>query len=269
MTGRLENSRALVTGAAQGIGLAVAERFLAEGASVLIADVNPDKGEGAAQALNDRYNGKAHFQLADVSDLRQLRALVQGCMNTLGGIDVLVNNAGITRPADILDITEEAYDRVLAVNLKAGVFATQFAAQAMIAQGTGGVVINMSSVNAVLTIPEILAYNLSKGAINQLTRNAAVALAPHRIRVCGIGPGTIMTELSRVTAASDESKVNVILSRTPMGRIGEPEEVASVAAFLASKDASYVTGETVYVDGGRLGLNYIVNHQTASGTSNG
>jgi NAD(P)-dependent dehydrogenase (short-subunit alcohol dehydrogenase family) len=263
MTGRLEGKRALITGAAQGIGFAIAKRFLAEGASVLIADVNADKGEAAAESLNEGRGRKAFFHAADVGNLRQLQGLVHACVDKLGGIDVLVNNAGITRPANILDITEADYDGVLAVNLKAGVFATKFAAHAMIAQQTGGVIINMSSVNAVLTIPDILAYNLSKGALNQLTRNTAIALAPHKIRVCAIGPGTIMTELSRATAATDENKVNMILSRTPIGRIGEPEEVASVAAFLASDDASYITGEVVYVDGGRLGLNYVVDHKAA------
>lgn len=128
----------------------------------------------------------------------------------------------------------------------------------MIDQGCGGVIINMSSVNSVLTIPEILAYNLSKGAINQLTRNTAIALAPYGIRVCAIGPGTIMTELSRQSVASDEEKLRAILRRTPIGRAGEPEEIGAIAAFLASTDASYITGEVVYADGGRLGLNYTV-----------
>ena len=128
----------------------------------------------------------------------------------------------------------------------------------MIEQGTGGVVINMSSVNAVLTIPHLLAYNISKGGINQMTKNTAIALAPHKIRVCAIGPGTIMTELTRNAVWTDEAARRSILSRTPIGRAGEPEEIAAIAAFLASDDASYITGETIYADGGRLGLNYTV-----------
>jgi NAD(P)-dependent dehydrogenase (short-subunit alcohol dehydrogenase family) len=128
----------------------------------------------------------------------------------------------------------------------------------MIAGNKGGVILNMSSVNAMLTIPNMLAYNVAKGGLNQLTRNAAVALAPHRIRVCGIGPGTVLTELTRNTVWTDEAARRTILARTPLGRPGEPNEIAAIAAFLASDDASYVTGETIYADGGRMSLNYTV-----------
>jgi glucose 1-dehydrogenase len=258
MEKKLAGVRAVITGAAQGIGYACAQRFIADGAHVLIADIDAVKSQAAADALNKSATGKASFQKCDVSDLGQLSELIGACVGKWGGIDVLLNNAAITRVATVLEITEEQYDTVLATNLKAAVFATQIAARQMIAQGTGGVVINMSSVNAVLTIPEILAYNLSKGAINQLTKNTAIALAPYNIRVCGIGPGTIMTDLTRSTVATDEDKLKAIMRRTPIGRAGEPEEIASVAVFLASKDASYITGETIYVDGGRLGLNYVV-----------
>ncbi len=260
MSGRLEAKRAVVTGAAQGIGFAIAARFVDEGARVIVADANADKGATAVRDLDALRHGSAIFHHCDVGNAEQRRQLIAAAAERLGGIDILVNNAGITRPASILEIAEDDFDAVIAVNLKAAVFATQLAAQRMIAQGTGGVVINMSSVNAVLTIPEILAYNLAKGGLNQLTRNTAIALAPHGIRVCGIGPGTIMTELSRATVASDEQKLAAILARTPLGRTGEPEEIAAIAAFLASQDASYITGETIYADGGRLGLNYTVTH---------
>ncbi len=258
MSGKLDGKRAIVTGAAQGIGYACAERFVAEGARVLLADIDADKVRHAAEALNANHPGTAFDIGCDVGDLSDLAKMVDHAAQVLGGIDILVNNAGITQPAAILEITEAQYDRVLSVNLKAGVFATQFVAKHMIDQGCGGVIINMSSVNSVLTIPEILAYNLSKGAINQLTRNTAIALAPYGIRVCAIGPGTIMTELSRQSVASDEEKLRAILRRTPIGRAGEPEEIGAIAAFLASTDASYITGEVVYADGGRLGLNYTV-----------
>jgi NAD(P)-dependent dehydrogenase (short-subunit alcohol dehydrogenase family) len=258
MSRKLQGIRAVITGAAQGIGFACAERFVADGARVIIGDVDEVKGRAAADALGRKDEAEVKFVKCDVADIEQLKQLIDTSADKWGGIDVLINNAGITRPATILDITEDQYDSVLAVNLKAAVFATQFAAKHMVAAGTGGVIINMSSVNSVLTIPEILAYNLSKGAINQLTRNSAIALAPYDIRVCGIGPGTIMTELSRSTVASNEEKLKAILRRTPMGRAGEPEEIAAIASFLASKDASYITGETVFADGGRLGLNYTV-----------
>ncbi|MFN3401861.1 MAG: SDR family NAD(P)-dependent oxidoreductase, partial [Ferrovibrio sp.] len=178
--------------------------------------------------------------------------------DTFGRLDIIVNNAGIARTQQFLDITEEDFETVLGINLKGAFFGTQAAARQMIAQGSGGVVINMSSVNALLSIPTLSTYAMSKGAMNQLTTTAAVALAPHNIRVVGIGPGTILTELVAQQIMTSDAARKSVLSRTPIGRCGEPSEVASVASFLASEDASYVTGQTVYVDGGRMILNYTV-----------
>jgi NAD(P)-dependent dehydrogenase (short-subunit alcohol dehydrogenase family) len=192
-----------------------------------------------------------------VSLRADIAAAIDACIARWGGIDVLVNNAGIAPRGDILTTDEALFDHVLAINLKAAFHGTQIAAPHMIAAGKG-VIINMSSVNAVLTIPTLLAYNVAKGGLNQLTRNTAIALAPHGIRVVGIGPGTILTELAKNAVLSDDAARRMILSRTPMGRAGEPAEIAAIAAFLASDDASYITGETIYADGGRLGLNYTV-----------
>ena len=254
MTDRLKGRRAVVTGAARGLGLACATRFIAEGARVVLADVDAAEGERAAAALGEA----ASFIACDVTKRPELEAAIARCAELWGGIDILLNNAGIAASGDILTLTEETFDRTLAINLKAAFLGAQIAAQRMVDQGEGGVIINMSSVNAVLNIPHLLAYNISKGGLNQLTRNAAIALAPHRIRVCGIGPGTIMTDLMRNAVWTDEAARRGILARTPIGRPGEPEEIASIAAFLASDDASYVTGETIYADGGRMGLNYTV-----------
>ena len=254
--GRLHGKRAVITGAARGLGLACAVRFVAEGACVLLADIDGDEVGRAAAALGREEQVAA--TACDVASRDALEAAIDACVERWGGIDILVNNAGIAPKADILTIDEELFDRVLAVNLRSAVLGTQIAAQRMVDQGAGGVVINMSSVNAVLNIPHLLAYNISKGGLNQLTRNAAIALAPHGIRVCGIGPGTVLTELTRNAVWTDDAARRSILSRTPIGRAGEPEEIASIAAFLASDDASYVTGETIYADGGRLGLNYTV-----------
>lgn len=257
MTGRLEGRRVVITGAARGLGLACAKRFVSEEARVVLADLDADAGAQAVAAFGEA-GGPAVFVRCDAARREELEGAVRRCEAEWGGIDILVNNAGMAPAADILSIDEDTFDRVIAVNLKAAVFGTQIAARRMIAEGTGGVVINMSSVNAVLNIPHLVAYNLSKGGLNQLTRNAAIALAPHGIRVCGIGPGTVLTELTRNAVWTDEAARRSILSRTPLGRAGEPEEIAAIAAFLASDDASYVTGETIYADGGRLGLNYTV-----------
>lgn len=249
---RLAHRRILVTGAARGLGLAMARRFVAEGARVMLADVLPEGTERAAE-----LGANAAFCACDVASRDQIAAAIEATVARFGGLDGLVNNAGIAPRGDILTETPEQFTQVIATNLTAAFHATQLAAPHLIAAG-GGVVINMSSVNALLTIPTLLAYNVAKGGLNQLTRNTAIALAPHNIRVVGIGPGTILTELARNAVMADEAARRQILSRTPMGRAGEPEEIAAIAAFLMSDEASYITGETLYADGGRLGLNYTV-----------
>jgi NAD(P)-dependent dehydrogenase (short-subunit alcohol dehydrogenase family) len=168
----------------------------------------------------------------------------------------------IVHVADFLDLEEADFDRVLRINLKGAFLLGQAAARQMVrqgpdAKGTAGTIINMSSVNAVMAIPNIAPYVVAKGGMNQLTKVMAMALADKGIRVNGIGPGSIATEMVR-KVASDKAARNKLLSRTPLGRFGEPEEVASVALFLASEDSSYLTGQTIYPDGGRLALNYTV-----------
>ena len=193
-----------------------------------------------------------------MSRKHQVDAAVEATVNEFGRVDVLVANAGIVHAAEFLDLQEADFDRVLAVNLKGVFLAGQAAARQMVKQGGGGSIINMSSVNAVLAIPNQVPYGVSKGAINQLTKVMSLALAPHRIRVNGIGPGTILTELARTAVLGNREAERKILSRTPMGRMGDPDEVAQVAVFLASDEASYLTGQTIYPDGGRLALNYTV-----------
>jgi NAD(P)-dependent dehydrogenase (short-subunit alcohol dehydrogenase family) len=185
-------------------------------------------------------------------------ALVDAAVGAFGRLDILVNNAGITHAAEFLDLDEADFDRVLAVNLKSMFLCGQAAARRMVAQGNGGAIVNMSSANAVVAIPNQVPYVVSKGGINQLTKVMAISLAAHGIRVNGIGPGTIATELAKQAVLGSEEAKRKILSRTPMGRLGEPSEVASIAAFLVSDDASYLTGQTIYPDGGRLALNYTV-----------
>ena len=178
-------------------------------------------------------------------------------MTACGRIDVLVNNAGILKGADFLDVTEADFDAVLRVNLKGAFLMGQAAARELARQGRGSIVI-MSSVNGVLAIPNIASYNVSKGGINQLTRVMALSLADKGVRVNAVAPGTIATELAaKAVLTSDEARAR-ILSRTPMKRLGEPSEIADTVAYLASDAASYITGEVVVVDGGRMTLNYTV-----------
>ena len=248
MAGRLQGKRAVVTGAAHGIGRAIAAAFVAEGAQVLLADIDAD---GAARAAADL--GQQAFT-ADVSRKSEIERIFAQVTEHWGGLDMLVNNAGVTHAAELDDLTEDDFDRVFAINLKSALWATQAAARVM---APGSAVVNMSSVNAVLAIPNQIPYAISKGAMKQLTNVTALALAPQGIRVNAIGPGSIMTQMLQ-GIMSDSAAQDRILSRTPLGRWGEPEEVAAIAVFLASGESSYITGQTIYPDGGRLGLNYTV-----------
>jgi NAD(P)-dependent dehydrogenase (short-subunit alcohol dehydrogenase family) len=193
----------------------------------------------------------------DVGDKAQVDALVAAAITAHGRIDVLVNNAGIFKACDFLDITEADFDAVLRVNLKGAFLVAQAVAREMAQAGRGSIV-NMSSVNGTLAIPSIASYNVSKGGINQLTRVMALALADKGIRVNAVAPGTIATELAaKAVLTSEEAKAR-IMSRTPLRRLGQPAEIADTVAFLASDAASYITGEIVVVDGGRMALNYTV-----------
>jgi NAD(P)-dependent dehydrogenase (short-subunit alcohol dehydrogenase family) len=252
---RLKDRIAIVTGAARGIGLAIAERYAAEGATVVMSDIEDAAGEAAAKSIGAAY---VH---CDVSKSSEVNALVDGVATKFGAVDILVNNAGIAMAQDFLSITEADYDRVLGINLKGSFLMLQACARHMVKQAEAGrkpgAIVNMSSVNDTLAIPTIVSYCVSKGGVSQLTRSTSIYLAPHGIRVNAIGPGSIRTDMYKGVVA-DPAAVKRVMSRTPLGRPGEPSEVASIAAFLASDDASYITGETIYVDGGRMPLNYVV-----------
>lgn len=250
---RLNGKVALVTGGAGGIGSAIVRRFTQEGARVLIVDIDESGGRQLEQSVPG-----SRFIAADLTQANIPAQTVAAAVEHFGRLDILVNNAGITHAANFLELTEADFDRVMALNLRAYFTLGQAAARQMVAQGGGGAIVNMSSVNALLIIPEQLPYAVSKGAVNQLTRGMALALVDHGIRVNGIGPGTIATDLARKAVLGSEAARRKIMSRTPMKRLGEPEEVASVALFLASDESSYVTGQIIYPDGGRLPLNYTV-----------
>jgi NAD(P)-dependent dehydrogenase (short-subunit alcohol dehydrogenase family) len=242
----------IVTGGAQGIGEACVRRFAREGAKPVIADVDDARGKALASELGCMY------QHCDVGDKADVDALVAKTMQAHGRIDILVNNAGIFKAADFLDVTEADFDAVLRVNLKGSFLMGQAVAREMVKAGVHGAIVNMSSVNGTLTIPTISSYNVSKGGINQLTRVMALSLVDKGIRVNAVAPGTIATELAaKAVLTSEEAKAR-IMSRTPMKRFGEPSEIADTVAYLASDAASYITGEIVVVDGGRMTLNYTV-----------
>ncbi len=257
----LNNKVAIITGASRGIGFACAERFIQEGAKVVLSDVNDDVGEAAAKSLRDN-GGEATYQHCDVSSKQEIQALFDDSVALHGRVDIAVANAGIVHAADILDLEEEDFDRVININLK-GVFLTgQIAAKQMIKQppdedGFRGSIINMSSVNGVLAIPAITPYVIAKGGVNQWTKCLGIRMANEGVRVNGIGPGSINTEMFQ-KVADNPQKMQEVMSRTPMQRPGEPDEVAKIAVFLASHYSSYITGQTVYPDGGRMGLNYVV-----------
>ena len=257
MTARLAGRCALITGAAGGIGLGCAEAFAEEGCDLVLLDLDEAKVAAVAADLAGRSGRTVHALACDLADAEAARRAVIRAAALLGRIDVLVNNAGVLAAGDILDASLEDFDRVLAVNLRAPFVVGQTVARHMVDARIKGSIINMSSINAVLAIPNQIAYVTSKGGLSQMTKAMALALAPHGVRVNAIGPGTVVTDILK-GVMQDEAARRRVLQRTPLGRFGEPEEIGRVAVFLACEDSSYMTGQTLYPDGGRLALNYTV-----------
>jgi glucose 1-dehydrogenase len=252
----LDGRVVVITGGAQGIGEACARRLVRDRAAVALWDLADGPGEALATELR-AAGGRAIYRHCNVAMKAEVDAALADTLAEFGTVDGLVNNAGIFKAAPFLDITEADWDAVIAVNLKGSFLVGQAVARVMAAAGRGAIV-NMSSVNGTLAIPTIASYNASKGAINQLTRVMSLSLADQGVRVNAVAPGTIATELAKnAVLTSDDARAR-IMSRTPMKRLGEPGEIADVAAFLLSDAASYMTGEIVVVDGGRMTLNYTV-----------
>ena len=241
---------ALITGAAQGIGYACAEALKEDGYSVIIADVNADGVTKAAEKL-----GAAAAITCDMGELDQIEAMFATIAADHGPLHALVNNAGVAMPGDFLSYDVEDFDKVINVNLRGAFIVTQMAARAMLEHEIAGAIVNMTSVNAQVAISTIPAYCASKGGLMQLTKVAAIALAQKNIRVNAVGPGSIDTAMMAGVNANPEA-LKAAMSRTPLGRVGSAREIGDVVAFLCSSKASYITGETIYVDGGRLSLNY-------------
>ena len=242
---------ALVTGGAQGIGLACAQALANDGARIILADINANEVHAAADKMGDGTVA----MVCDMGDTDQIDTMYDEIESKHGPLSILVNNAGVANPGDFLETTIEQFRQVIDINLVGVFLSLQRAAKSMVAHKIEGSIVNMSSINAVVAIPTIAAYCSSKGGVMQLTKSASLALAPHNIRVNAVGPGSIDTAMLAGVNANPEA-MKMVMSRTPMQRIGSDKEIGDTVAFLASSKASYITGETIYVDGGRLGMNY-------------
>ncbi len=255
----------IVTGAAKGIGFACARRFAEDGYSVVLADADEASGSQALDAL-EAYKDHVRFIQCDVSDKLAVHNLIAEALSHFGRIDVLINNAGVAIKGGIIDLSIDDFDLVMGVNLRGAFLVAKSVVDYMVNEIENREdrsrltdrpysIINMSSINDNVALADYLAYTASKGGLKQMTKSMALELAPYGIRVNAIGPGSIKTDMLG-SVASDEDAMAKIMSRTPLGRLGQPAEIANIAAFLASEDASYITGQTLYADGGRLALNY-------------
>jgi len=251
---RLEGTIAAITGGNQGIGLGIAERFIQDGAAVAICyRSDQDSAERVVESLRTG-GGKAVAIQADVSKLADGQRFISETVSQLGGLDILVNNAGLEKRASFWDVTEADYDFVLNVNLKGLFFVTQAMVRYSMQARRPGKIINISSVHEDLPFPHFSSYCASKGGLKMLTRNLSIELAPYNITINNIAPGAIETPINR-NLLNDPVKLKSLLENIPLRRLGKPEDVASIAAFLASSESGYVTGTTFVVDGG-LTWNY-------------
>jgi glucose 1-dehydrogenase len=246
---RLSNQVALVTGSSQGIGRAIALRYAQEGADVVINYNRGAAGAEAAQAEIEALGRRALIVQADLGQVADIRRLVNMAVEHFGQLDILVNNAGLETHAPFWEVSESDYDKVLNVNLKGVFFATQAFVQHLLHRKRRGKVINISSVHEELPFPNFTAYCVSKGGVKMLTRNLAVELGQFGVNINNIAPGAVETPIN-TKLLNNPAKLNALLAQIPLGRLGQPGDVASLAVFLASVESDYVTGSTFYVDGG-------------------
>lgn len=240
---RLKNKVAIVTGSAVGIGLAIAEKFINEGAKVVFSDINGD------ESLVSEFGDRALFIKCDVSKSEEVESLINKAIERFGKLDIMVNNAGIGGLGGILDVTDESWNKTLNINLSGTMFGMREAAKAMKAKNINGSIINLSSILGKVGFSGAIAYCAAKGGVVQLTRAGALDLAPHHIRINAIAPGFIETEMTKDILAQKEFN-DLVISSTPLGYVGKTEDIANAAVYLASDETSYVTGSVIYVDGG-------------------
>jgi glucose 1-dehydrogenase len=247
----LEHKVAIVTGGNSGIGKAIVLELAKQGARIVVDYVSHPEATEALERKVAALGDQAVGVDADVSKVADLERLIAAAVNAFGHVDIMVNNAGIETRTSVLDTSEQQYDKVLEVNLKSAFFGTQLAAKQMIKQGGGGRIINITSVHEDWPMPGNTAYCLSKGGMRMLTRTAGVELAPHNILVVGVGPGAVATpiNLSTMQNSTELAKLDAAI---PLGRMAQPEEIASVVALLAGGGASYITATTVFADGGLM-----------------
>ncbi|MGA0588240.1 glucose 1-dehydrogenase [Dyella sp. KRB-257] len=248
---RLQGKVALVTGSGQGIGRAIALKLAREGARVVVEEREDGNQAHETLALIRAAGSDGVVVAGDIADAAADRQVIARAVEAMGRVDILVNNAGIEKRAPFVEVTEEDYDAVMGVNLRGAFFATQAFALHVRERNEGGVVVNVSSVHEELPFPHFASYAASKGGLKMLMRNLAIELAPLGIRVNNIAPGAVQTPINAALMAQPE-KLKALLANIPLKRLGTPEDVANAAAFLASDEAAYVTGTTLFVDGGLL-----------------
>ena len=249
--GQLDQKVAIVTGSDSGIGRAIAIQFAREGASVVVNYAHAqDKAEEVRQTI-EKSGGRVLVVQADVSQYQQVANLIQKTIQQFGRIDIMVNNAGMEIHSPFLEETEQNFDRVLGVDLKGAFFGAQLAAREMVKRQIAGRIINISSVHEDLPMPGNVPYCCAKGGMRMLARTICLELAPHHITVNNIGPGAVHTPIDRDVEA-DPEKMGALLKEIPLHRMAQPEEVASLAVFLASDASAYITGATYFIDGGLM-----------------
>ena len=241
----------LITGASSGIGKAIAIEVSRQGASVVVNHVGQQAPTDEVVHEIEKAGSRVIAVEADVSRSDQVRQMIQQTVDKMGKIDVLVNNAGIEYDTPFLDKAEDEWDRVIAVDLKGPFLCSQAAAKEMVKRGEGGTIINISSVHEDIAFPGHIDYCAAKGGLRMMCRDMALELAPHRINVVNVGPGAIATPINTATLKNPE-EMKELIDEIPLGRIGSPEEVAGLVAYLASDAASYITGTTIIIDGGLM-----------------